>query len=304
MFVLYFARDAAKVIDKLVANAGRIYEDQHPARLGTEADFLTQTEDSSSEFEIPSEVDVEKNRLRRRELRDEIQQSSDEEGEAKTYEYSDGLSDSQKLRLAMKHIEILGQVIRNFPGSLPGPDKLRILEATYQLGLRVISALLGILRKSMAELNEIVMEAPNDSSDVDLKSEVEDAKRIVRNFIYFAARISSVSMIMKIASSVGLRDLEKAYAEALKKVGESNATLLIDFAIRLEHSGEIPIDRVKELHELFSDSLLADDVMKILVLANALKYGVDQRTLQQIGSTLKLRVNSPRLVGATRKKSV
>ncbi len=56
-------------------------------------------------------------------------------------------------------------------------------------------------------------------------------------------------MIMRIATSVGLRDLERAYAEALKKVGKSNATLLIDFAIRIEHSGEIPLDKLKDLHK-------------------------------------------------------
>lgn len=301
MFVLYFARDSARLIDRLVANAARIYQDQPAATLDNDVDFLGHEQLGTPQFELPTEVNVEGNRNERRRLQDEFAKMRAETEEAE-YGYSEGLTDPQKLRLALKHIDLLGQVIRNFPGSLPGTDKLRILEATYQLGLRAISALFRILRTAMTDLNKILASVPPSGVDPVAEKQIKDAAETIRKFINLTARVSSVSMIMKVGSSVGLRDLERAYAEALKKVGESNATLLIDFAIRLEHSGEIPLDRVKRLQALMADNLLAEDVLKILVIANMLKYGTDHRTLQQVGSAFKIKVTSPRLIEATRKK--
>ncbi len=94
MFVLYFARDSARLVDKLVTNAGRIYQDQAQATLDKEVDFLSGDEEAPEEIELPEEVNLEENRAQRRNYRDEIVRTHPQ-GEEDGYEYSENLSDSR-----------------------------------------------------------------------------------------------------------------------------------------------------------------------------------------------------------------
>ena len=45
--------------------------------------------------------------------------------------------------------------------------------------------------------------------------------------------------------SVGVADLEEAYKEALKLVGSTNATQLIDTSIKLDHFVEFPLADIR-----------------------------------------------------------
>src|SRR5260221_4295005 len=48
----------------------------------------------------------------------------------------------------------MGQIVRNFPGSLRGERKLELARESYFLGLRTLSAVVAIVRGNVAELRE------------------------------------------------------------------------------------------------------------------------------------------------------
>jgi hypothetical protein len=302
MFILYFARDSAGVIDKLVANAGRIYQKEKPADLDSDVAFLVQIA-NRDEFELPTQVDVEANRKERRELRDRLEKSDRGNWNKgnRDYVYSDDLSDSDKFRLAMRHIELLGQVIRNFPGSLPGADKLHILKATYLLGLRVLRALMSLLEVSVDHFRKGLAEVMLEADAKRYLKDTDFVRKTIEKFIVFLGRVFALGMIVKVASSVGLADLEDAYEEVLNDVGKTNATQLIDIAIKLEHSRDFPEDDIRMLRDALSKNYLAEGVLTTLVIGHMQKYGVDQRMLQKISAILGIKANSPELVQTTRK---
>lgn len=135
MFIVYFAKHSKEIVERLVSNGNRIYSGTTPADMESDVDFLNRLEERPSVVIPDEDIDVRKVRDERREFRDRMQKSADTSAKQpqKHVVYSEGLSDKDKFDLAYRHIDLLGQIIRNFPASLPGEDKLTILKAAYLL---------------------------------------------------------------------------------------------------------------------------------------------------------------------------
>lgn len=296
MFILYFARDSAGIINKLASNADRIYPQESPANLDSDIEFLNALCDDN-EMRIPEHVDTDANRQQRREMEDRLEdgEQTTRHGQRK-FLYSDALSDGEKFHLAIKHIDILGQVLRNFPGSLPGSDKLVILRSTYLLGLRLLSTMFRLLQSSVREYEAAMKRAVENAKDSD------DINDLVNKLIAILCRIYSLILLLKISSSVGLADLQDAYVGALKLVGETNATNLIDIAIKLDHFDGFPDSEVRRLHKLFSKDSFADMILKDLVLIHIQKFDVSRPLRQSLASLFEMKANAPVLTDSSRKK--
>ena len=97
--------------------------------------------------QVPESVDLEVSRRKRREQADLIKERSHVESapllgpDVGSQGYSSDLPLGTKLDYAVSCVEMFGQVLRNFTGSLPGERKLAILKSTYRLGLRVAAKL-------------------------------------------------------------------------------------------------------------------------------------------------------------------
>src|SRR5690606_24033478 len=127
----------------------------------------------------------------------------------------------RRLEYARSCIEILGQVLRNFTGSLPGERKIAILEASYLLALRVLRAILSVT-------GDLTVTAHEELSKRDGKT--PEGRRLVRTvekFLTILAQIAGVSVIRAVSLSAGSPDIgEEAYERTLQKVGRSAATNL------------------------------------------------------------------------------
>ncbi len=299
MFIIYFARDASGVVRKLVDNANRVYANESPASLETDVAFLNQFCEQP-DVEIPEKVDVNANREDRREFRDRMDRSEKDivHPRDREYLYSEDLSDKEKFDLAYKHIELLGQVIRNFPGSLPGPEKLAILKSSYLLGLRTMSVLLRLLESSTGMFREALLKAGKKDQDADANK----FRRAVDGLMLLISRICVLVMLKKVSGSVGVPDLEGAYHETLQQVGRNNATQLIDLSIKLDHFEGFPDTDVRQLHKLLMHNAFADWVLADLVMSHIAIFGVDFKTRQSMTALFKVKANTPMLMDPARKK--
>jgi hypothetical protein len=248
MFFLYMTRDSTGLIDRLIKNADRIYANETPATLQEDVAFLNEI-GTEEEFEIPENIDVAQRRKEQREARDRIERSADamSSRETREFSYSDDLPDTQKFDLAYKHLELLGQVLRNFPGSLPGPDKLAILRSTYLLGLRLLGSLFKVFRMSFRDYVDIMRKA-SDESKGKIPNDLQTIRRLVDQLIILLNRMVTLGILTKISSNVGLQDLENAYSGVLKLLEDTNAVRLVDVAIKLDHAPGFPESEVADLH--------------------------------------------------------
>ncbi len=299
MFIVYFARDASGVVKKLVNNANLIFANEAPANLESDVSFLNQF-CGEAEVKIPEQLDIKANREERREFQDRIDRNQRDIVQPRSGEflYSEDLSDKEKFDLAYKHMDLLGQVIRNFPGSLPGPEKLEILKSTYLLGLRTASVVLWLLESSTGIYREAL-------KNFGLKNEgdgVNELRKAADGFILIISRICMMVMVKKVSGSVGVPDLEDAYRQTLQRLGRNNATQLIDLSIKLDHFEGFPETDIRQLHKDFKHNAFADWVLADLVMAYISVFGVDFKTRQSMGSLFKMPVNTPMLMDPSRKK--
>jgi hypothetical protein len=98
---------------------------------------------------------------------------------------------------AVHMLQILGQIVKNFPGTLPGTQKERIVLCCYRLGLRLMSMLIDRLVEDYDELlgkmRSIALDRNPDWSDFKLDQrnlsiglrhrarEITDASRLTRS---------------------------------------------------------------------------------------------------------------------------
>ena len=63
-----------------------------------------------------------------------------------------------RLNLALRTLEVLGQLVKNFPGSLKGSEKHDLIKESYSLGLRIISMLFGIFQENPEGMIDLVVD--------------------------------------------------------------------------------------------------------------------------------------------------
>lgn len=302
MFLLYMTRDSTGLIDRLTANADRIYAIEKPATLEADVAFLNEigTED---QFEIPESVDVAQRRKEQREARDRAEKSAAvlNGPEREEFVYSEDLPDAKKFHLAYKHLELLGQVLRNFPGSLPGPHKLAILRSTYLLALRLLGSLFNLFRTSFQHYVDIIRKSSQES-DSKIPEDLRTIRGLVDQLIILLNRLVTVGILMKISSNVGLQDLENAYSGVLKLLENTNAVRLVDLAIKLDHAPGFPEADVADLHAHLSHNAFADSVLRDLVLLHIVKFDVPRPLRQRLTKLFGVKANLPALMDPSRKR--
>lgn len=116
MFFLYFTRDP-DLIALLISNANEVFGEFPPATLDRDIEFTNALYREPSIAELPP-GDVHEHREARNEERDKFEKSAAGPAEGKRIKYSEALEIEDKLDIANRYLELLGQILRNFPGSL------------------------------------------------------------------------------------------------------------------------------------------------------------------------------------------
>jgi hypothetical protein len=293
MFVIYLTNDDG-LTDELVALGQDILSDFAPSDLTTEVDFYNNEADPRRERAIPESVDLEQSRLHRRELADENQRRPVSEnntgsvlpipGEA----FSNLMPLDLKLDYARSCLQILGQVLKNFAGTLPGPQKLLILNTTYLLGLRILRALLESVKDSSTKVRNALAITKQE------KPEFAPLAKKVEFLLTMMAQIVGVSIIRLISLSVGSTDIEgRAYSITLEEIGRNNATQLVDLSIKLDHFESYPLKEIKTLKSDYSQNRFAYRILRELVIDQMHVFKMDREMRQRVLSLLSAEPSNP-----------
>jgi hypothetical protein len=314
MFLLYFSKNA-DLMSRLLRNAGTIFEEYALADLSHDVDFANTLYRRPPIRELPS-GDVRTYREQRRESLDKAEkQSQDQEGEK--VQYSKDLVDSKKIGIAIRHVELLGQILRNFTGSLMAEIKLDIATCTYAVGLRTMSVVLRLVGKSLGHYRGVIAEAvkgekpelaAGDHTDGTAGQAQEPTPQEWRKLAEHAdlifillSKMCVLGFIKILSFSVGSRELDQTYKGVLDSMPDSIAVNLIDLSIRLDHFRTFPQDRVRELHRLVGKNLFVRDVLNDLVIAHFMRFEVDRKIRQSMAALLGFQASSPLLMDPGRK---
>ena len=177
-----------------------------------------------------------------------------------------------KLNLAFKLTNILGEVAKNYYGSLSGDLKLSIIKETYALNLRALNVFVSNFEKHHALVEEAVMDLLDKKGYVTSDKIETSAKRLIFNMI---ARLTE-GFISKLSKSVANKDLMPIFKELKEENSTNKAFQIISLAIDLDFPKGLKTDVVKHYNSL-EKNFLAQEVILRLVVDHLYMYHVDHK---------------------------
>jgi hypothetical protein len=285
LFLCHLSKDAF-ILESVLSAAKSIFSDSTPATLSVEPHFIADIAGPSMFSRLSDSPRG--NRQSLLEAQDDFELSHDEPDEwpDDTQESAPpplGSLTSQAV-LAFKSINILGQVLRNFPGSLRGELKLRLTLECYSLGMRLLSALFKELETRSDDLAGAAVEAIRKSSPEASPAQLrERAKAMVAVMV----ELLTHAVIRHVSDSVALDTLARTFEEALG-TAPTIANRMIDVCVKLDAGQEFPEAEVKNLVRDSRKNRFAFRVLQQMVWMHFQSFQEDYRLRQQMCGLLEI----------------
>jgi len=284
VFLAYLSREPI-IVDEMLRASRAIYPDIEPCDFGDQMKFVAALHDR-----VPKTVMIEKDA---KSARKEINQTIDQiEAQMPQPAEDADLNDALRINVAFKTIQILGQILKNRPGSIRGPAKMEIAEECYFLGLRALRALINVLEPHRDELVEFISQQL-ERFQKDPDERMKKARRVVSLLVEGIA----LSFIKKISGSVGTEALRQTYEELVAKHDHLEVKL-IDLSVKLDHFQRFPAN---EFDQLIEDAGKQNNVFTTLMLRHFAfdhfyRYTVDRPIKQRYCSKLGIELRTVNLL--------
>jgi len=272
IFYLYLSKDR-RLIEHILKNASTLFAVHGPSDLNKDVAFVNKLYDKHPTLVEPSE-DTRKNRADARRQRDDANECSSAPVERD--------ADALQSDLALESLQIMGQVLRNFPGDLRVDLKLRLTQESYQLGLRTLHAFLHDIETNLGKFREYLVDRLKENRSF-LRKDAEEARHAADKLIIGLSEMVIFSVIKRVSFSVGLEDLRDVYKTVRSLAGEEHIpTRLIDLSIALDHYNDIPVDDIKDLEHRLRDNIVAHTVLRIFVAEHLALFPVKFKVRQSM----------------------
>lgn len=156
-----------------------------------------------------------------------------------------------QINVACKNIEIIGQILKNYHGSIPGDMQVNLTEEAYLLGLRCLQEFFDLLEAKKENVIKNIA-ARIVARGIDNGELIEKYSRNILFRIYFAI---AYGFIQAIAEYVGAESLSVVINDVLNKY-QYLSIRLIDLAIKLNHFKDFPHTDTQEVMDRISSRLL------------------------------------------------
>jgi len=282
IFFLFFkSRDP--IVDRLLKQADETFSTIPLSDLVTDVRFVDEGLHVLEKAHVDEVVSVEKERVHRLENEDQIEDESQNRPEnALAVPYSDELPNMIKVGFAQARMELLGQIIRGFSGTLDRKKKVQILQSVFKLGLRTLHAAL----EELAAIAAFFDQASQEKGD---KDEQRKAQVFIMDLIGLLTRFTCDGIFLTISRSVGISDIESTYEEAIASLAPTCATMLLELTVKLDHSDSFPMRLLQQTNRRVSkESQMASAVLSDLVVRHTQIFPLASETLRRIAGELRL----------------
>lgn len=245
------------IADELIKNATNLFSTYTPCDFDNHCRFITSMYGKIPKVRLPNE-NPETNKERILKKRDEYEArlaqedsaatTESEERDHSTADYESNISDMMQLNKAFKTIQVLGQIIKNFPGSIDGETKFFIAEEAQLLGMRTLSMFLTLIDDNVDILVNNLLESHlhnmSDSSKIN-PAELEEFARV---YIFKIVELVSISMVKRVADSIANENLKETY-KLLTQHHKETLFNLTNLAIKMDCLHVLPMDEIIKLGE-------------------------------------------------------
>jgi hypothetical protein len=175
----------------------------------------------------------------------------------------------------------MGQILRNFPGSLFGDLKIKLAEESYTLGLRILQGLLNIAEVNLEEFRshykKVIKERRGSISEGEAASTAD-------GLIILLTSGASFGIIKRISAAIGHDQLQDIYADVRRNLGPLTSVELIDLSIKLDHFRGIPNTEINKLEKKTSENKFGYRILRDLIAHFLYLFAIDESDRQKLVS--------------------
>ena len=301
IFYLYMSKDRV-VIEHILANAAKVFQDCAKANLDSDVEFANRLCVHSSLIEAPS-VDTDRNRQEYLQGKDDVAEvNADTDNESAESEVPG--SQLFQINFAFQSLNIMGQVLKNFPGDLRRDLKLQLTEHSYALGLRTLTAFLNDIRTEVDELRVAIASVLRMHQPFVKRSETEVQVAADRAVIALT-ELGVVGLIKKVSRAIGAQELRDVYEAMRVAAGDHDIpTRLLDLSLKLDHFALVPENDVADLKKRLSTNFVAYTTLRMLVAEFLSLFPVDYKLRQRLIKLLDFQPGAATLSGEKRVKTL
>lgn len=305
MFLTHLTKEPF-IIQEILGNAKEIFSENRISELNNDIDGINNLIKNvpNQVIELVKAEDIRNEELEEKEevemLEREYESSKQDVGDYDLNESLESINLISKITLSLKTIEILGQLVKKYWGSMDKNEKYAIAEETYFLGLRTLNNYLTFVQDNADMIAEIVKELvlkKNIKNEFSLKKTAEDT---TNDFIFRLCFLSSFGVVKRISNAIGYPKLYQILNEVVEK-NPKNSIKLIDLSIHLDFESRIPIDRIKSLNQEIGSNKICTLILRNLVLERLYYFDEDYKDMNRISEILGIPIQQQRYINATSK---
>ena len=236
IFLIYLTKDESTINEVLSFSKNQL-SSHKPSNMDSDIEFLKELSGKNDGILKIDVSDLQKNNETYREELDKASDlgiasfETDEE-----IQFDKDVTEFLLFNRSIKILHVMGQILRNFPGSLRRDIKREITTECYLIGLRSLNYMLSNIESNIDESRQFLAQIIQNVRKIENRNVVEEqADRMLYDLCFGF----SYWIIKRISNAVGTEDLEETFKEI--QIEEAPmAQKLIDLSIKLDHFRSIP----------------------------------------------------------------
>ncbi len=293
LFLCHLRKDQF-IIDEIMLNSMLIFESISEFDFDNYGEFIKNMDRKSQKISLSISDDVKKNRDNLLSKQDEYRYKSFKESQeqtaiaSETTENDTELNNILDINKAFKTLEILGQILKNYPGKIIAEVKHDIAYECHNLGMRILGAFTELIECSIDNIIENMVKEVNKHNNANILN-IEDK---VRKFLYYLVENVSVLLVKKVSDSISNDKLVETYTELLR-CNSSTSFKIINMSIKFDCLNIFNVDEIIKLYKELdnNNNCFAANILRRMVIHYMYLHKVDYKYKQRICQELNVKVS-------------
>ncbi|UYZ64131.1 STAND family AAA ATPase [Hymenobacter weizhouensis] len=304
LFLTHLTKDRF-IIDQMIIAAKGVFSSVKSENMLSEvnvfSDLNTFIEASYEDRDVTESRDAKNKRLDEIEMQysqkdrnieevEAIEELSYKEDDGKTIAITKEQEEYMKnIGVAMKTLQILGQLLKNYVGTMDGPTKTILVNECKGIGFRTLASLMNSLESNKEFFLETMStifrnESPNLTQ--------RDATERAIASLFSVVHMNTYAIVKRISNAIGSPQLTQVY-EKMIEVDSSPATQLVYSSLNFDHSNTFPVNVLTKAYDKVKNNTLALEVLKSLTFNQFYLFNTPFAVKQQACAVLKVKyINS------------
>ena len=278
LFVTHHCRDP-RVIDAILKELRAIFADVSPLDLLRDTSTINELVDETARL-VFKPSDPHKNRRKAKEIMDEMEDEFNDNDREYSTEKAQRLA--KELTALVSTVDILGQILKNYYGTLKNIRKIELMTEIYDGSLRAMRSFVDSIQEHRdALVNDIERALEEDNKKLNDRRKKNMARRVAFEFIAAMA----FGFIHRASRAIGSKHLAET-SRKLMKPQSPVAYKLIGLTAMLDSPGPLSVRDIRSLANETESHMLAHRMLDVAVLQHLYFFKTTEKEKQELTNAL------------------